>query len=70
MLENKTKLKNGDCVEHGYFGPLYVNGRFRDGSGVVYMGINGIDGISYQFNAGECVRMMSREEFDAAPKKT
>lgn len=68
-MRTATKIKVGDCVLHPRFGPLYVNDRFRDGSGSVLCGINGEDGVSYQFNASEITSKLSRDQFDAMPKK-
>ncbi len=49
---------------HESFGPLYIIEKFRDGSGTVYCGINGKDGVSYQDNAIGFVREITHEEFD------
>lgn len=61
-------LKKYDCVLHPRFGPLYITFSFRDGGGKVWSGINGVDGVNYQFYASECTRKLSRAEFDAMPK--
>ena len=59
----KQSLKVGSCVRHPHFGALYVNDKFRDSTGTVYCGINGRDGVSYQFNLCE-VAVITRDEFD------
>lgn len=64
-MKSAIKVKRGACVMHGHFGPLYITGHFRDGSGTVWMGVNGVDGVSYQFNASEVKQLLGREDFDA-----
>lgn len=68
MVRVTVKIKKFDCVVHQYFGPLYVTDRFRDGGGTVWCGINGADGVSYQFNASEVTKKITREEFETMPK--
>jgi hypothetical protein len=59
-----VRVKRYDFVKVEHFGPLYVVDSFRDGSGTVWMGING-DGVSYQFNAYQVERHLTRDEADA-----
>lgn len=60
------KVKVGGHYMHDGFGPLYINGKFRDGGGTCYMGINGVDGVSYQDYSHGFTKELTREEFDAA----
>ena len=65
-MQTKTvKVKKGCYVMHDGFGPLYVTFSFRDSGGTVWSGINGIDGVQYQFYASEVKQLLSREDFDA-----
>ncbi len=66
-----TAIKKNDFyVEHKYWGPLYLLKKetFRDDGGKVYSGING-NGIVYQFYLSECIRVITREEFDSLLQK-
>lgn len=70
----KTKINRGDCVLVRHFGPLYVVDSFRNGPDATgyrwteYCGINGQDGVSYQFEIGDVERKLTRDEFDRMPK--
>lgn len=64
-MKTTVKVKKGSYVLHPQFGPLYVTFHFRDSGGTVWNGINGIDGVGYQFYASEVKQLLSREDFDA-----
>jgi hypothetical protein len=55
----------GEYVLVDTFGALYVIDAFRDGSGRVYTGINGKDGVNYTFNVREITRVLTYDEFTA-----
>lgn len=67
-MKKPIKVKRFSYVKHNWFGPLYVTDSFRDSGGTVWTGINGEDGVRYQFYTGECERLLSKEEFDSMPK--
>lgn len=67
-MPTTVKVRRGSYVLHKLFGPLYVTFRFRDSGGTCWNGINGQDGVNYQFYQSECERLLTRDEFDALPK--
>ena len=64
-MRKAPKCKGSFYVLHESFGPLYIVAECINGSGKVFIAVNGKDGVSYNFNECEVTKAISRDEFDA-----